>query len=82
MRKLEKSAQNRETLWALVTQFPDLVFGSRMVLPKDVKYLQNYLQNYLNPPIFEAGILAGSRYFPGIYQVFIRYSSAFWMTIR
>ncbi len=43
----------------------------------DVKYLQNYLQNYLNPPIFEAGILAGSRYFPGIYQVFIRYSSAF-----
>ena len=33
MRKLEKSAQTRETLWALVTQFPDLVFRSRMVLP-------------------------------------------------
>jgi len=48
-----------------------------MVSDIDVKYLQNYLQNYLNPPIFEAGILAGSRYFPGIYQVFIRYSSAF-----
>jgi len=33
VQKLEKSAQTRETLWAPVTQFPDLVFGSRMVLP-------------------------------------------------
>ena len=48
---------------------PDCTVKLGIPIYIDVKYLQNYL----NPPIFEAGILAGSMYFPGIYQVFLRF---------